>query len=84
MTTSFAITLSVALIAVGLSGERLKDRARYHHSLGLYLSSLILLFVAPQIIAIGVYVSIVTVPLGMLLGFCSMFVLCRSLVPPVE
>ena len=36
----------------------------------------------PVVLVIGATVAIVTIPVGTILGFCSVFVLCRSLVSP--
>lgn len=58
----------------------LKSKGKYHRGLGLYLTYLILVFAVPQVIAIGATIAIVTIPVGMILGFCSVIVLCRSLV----
>ena len=80
MTSIFAVSLLAAFVAVGLFQERIHDKEKYHHSLGLFLASLILVFAVPRVFVIGASVAIVTTPLGTVLGFCSVFVLCRSLV----
>ena len=82
MSSTFAIAVLIAFVVVGLFKERIRDEKRYHHSLGLFLTYLILVFAVPHVFAIGATIAIVTVPLGMILGFCSVFVLCRSLVSP--
>ena len=84
MSTAFAIALFAAFVAVGVFRDRLRDHKRYHHSLGLYLACLILVFVVPQVYVVGTVAAIVTVPVGTILGFCSAFILCRALVSPEE
>ena len=82
MSFIFAIVLLAAFVIVGLFQERIHDKKKYHRSLGLYLASLILVFAVPLVFVVGATVGIVTIPVGTILGFCSVFVLCRSLVSP--
>ena len=84
MSSTFVIALLAAFIVVGLFKERIHDKKKYHHGLGLFLASLILIFAVPQVFVIGAYLAMVTIPVGTILGFCSIFVLCRSLVSPAS
>ena len=69
MSSTFATTVLIAFVVVGLYKERIHDEKRYHHSLGLFLTHLILVFAVPQVFAVGPTIAIVAVPLGMILGF---------------
>ena len=82
MSSTFAIALLAAFIVVGLFKERIHDTEKYRRSLGLFLTSLILVFAVPQVLVIGATIAFVTIPVGTIFGFCSVFVLCRSLVSP--
>jgi len=80
MWPTFAIAVLIAFVVVGLHKERIHDISTYHRGLGLFLASLILVFAVPKVLVIGPAAAAVTVPVGTILGFCSVFVLCRALV----
>ena len=58
------------------------DEERYQLGLGLYLAALILLFALPKFTFGGFALSVLIMPIGAVMGFCSVFCLCRALVPP--
>ena len=47
------LAVFAAFVVVGLFQERIHDKKKYHHSLGLFLASLILIFAAPRVFFIG-------------------------------
>jgi|WetSurMetagenome_2_1015567.scaffolds.fasta_scaffold482668_1 hypothetical protein len=77
---AFSMLLAVGFLALAFLRQRIADPAAYHRALFLFLMALVCYFGIPLLFMVGIYLGIITMPIGFVLAVLSFRDLCRSLI----
>lgn len=79
----FSLLLAAAFLFLHCRPQHIRDAARLRRAFVFYLWSLVLFYPVSAIFMIGVYIGIVTNPIGMILSILCFRHLCLALSAPV-
>ncbi len=80
----FSLLLAVAFLLLGCRQQHVRDMVQYRKAIKLFLWSIILFYPVSAIFMIGVYLSFVGHPVGMILSVLSFRHLCLALISPAN
>jgi hypothetical protein len=76
---AFSMLLTIGFLTLAFLRQRIADPAAYHRALFLFLMALVCCYGIPLLFMVGVYLSIIAMPIGFVLTLLSFRDLCRSL-----